>query len=149
MQNRNNFSIPLGEDKYILQKGNEKYGVYKAMMNYNYIILDKNNNYSGYINILRNNANSKNAEIEIGIVPSLQHKGMGTRVITQFYNELFSVGYASVTSTVFEFNKPSLKLHEKVAELNGIRLESYYINGKLWDMHTYSKTNPLVKVKNC
>ncbi len=90
MRNRDDFSIPLGEDKYILQKGNEKYGIYKAMMNYIYIVLDKNNNYSGYINILRNNANSKNAEIKLGIVPSLQHKGMVTRVINQFYNELFS-----------------------------------------------------------
>jgi len=61
----------------------------------------------------------------------------------------FSVGYTSITSHVFEFNKPSLKLHENVAKLNEIRLESYYINGKLLNMNIYSKTNSLVKVKNC
>ncbi len=145
MQNREEFSIPLGEDKYILQKGNGNYGISKAMMNYSYILLDENNNYSGYINILRNNANGKNAEIEIGIDPKLQHKGLGTIVINSFYDELFSIGYASVTSAVFEFNNPSIKLHEKVAELNGIRLDAYYINGKLWDMNFYSKINNSLK----
>lgn len=141
MQNRQSFAIPLGEDKYILQKGNGNYGLSKALMNYSYVLLDEKNNYSGYVNILRDNANGKNAEVEIGIAPSLQHKGLGTVVINRFYDELFSIGYASVTSAVFEFNNPSLRLHEKVAELNGIRLESYYINGKLWDMSFYSKIN--------
>lgn len=144
MQNRQNFSIPLGEDKYILQKGNDNYGISKAVMNYNYVLLNNNNNYSGYINILRNNANNKNAEIEIGIDPKIQGQGIGTQVINKFYEELFSIGYASVTSAVFEFNNPSIKLHEKVAEFNGIRLESYYINGKLWNMNFYTKTNELI-----
>lgn len=145
MQNREKFTIPLGEDKYILQKGNGNYGISKAIMNYSYIILNEHNHYSGYINILRSNANGKNAEIEIGIDPKLQHKGLGTIVINRFYDELFSVGYASVTSAIFEFNNPSLKLHEKVAELNGIRLDAYYINGKLWNMSFYSKTSNLIK----
>lgn len=144
MQNREKFTMPLGEDKYILELGNEDYSISKAIMNYTYIVLDENNKYSGYISILRNNANSKNAEIEIGIDPNLQHKGLGTKVINRFYDELFSVGYASVTSSVFEFNNASLKLHEKVAQLNGIRLDSYYINGRLWDMNVYSKTNDIL-----
>lgn len=141
MQNREDFTIPLGEDKYILQKGNGNYGISKALMNYSYVILDHNNNYCGYVNILRTNADHKNAEIEIAIDPKLQHRGLGTMVINRFYDELFSIGYASVTSSVFEFNKPSLGLHEKVAQLNGIRLDSYYINGKLWNMNIYSKIN--------
>ena len=145
MQNRDKFTIPLGEDKYILQKGNGNYGLSKALMNYSYVILDESNDYSGYINILRSNANGKNVEVEIGIDPKLQHKGLGTTVINKFYDELFSTGVASVTSSVFEFNNPSIKLHEKVAELNGIRLESYYINGKLWDMNLYSKTNNIIE----
>ena len=141
MQERQHFSIPLGEDKYIIQKGNGNYGVSKAVMNYSYLLLDDLNNYAGYINILRTNANNRNAEIEIGIDPKIQSKGLGTQVINKFYEELFSIGYASVTSAVFEFNNPSIRLHEKVAELNGIRLESYYINGKLWNMSFYSKVN--------
>ena len=145
MQEREGFTIPLGEDKYFLQKGNGNYGISKAVMNYSYIIIDEKNNYAGYINILRENAGGKNAEIEIGIAPKLQHRGLGTSVINKFYDELFSIGYASVTSAVFEFNNPSLKLHEKVAELNGIRLESYYINGKLWDMNFYSKVNSSIE----
>lgn len=145
MQNREGFTVPLGEDKYFLQKGNGNYGISKALMNYSYVVLDENNSYSGYINILRNNANGKNAEVEIGIDPKLQHKGLGTVVINRFYDELFSTGVASVTSAVFEFNNPSIKLHEKVAELNGIRLESYYVNGKLWNMNLYSKTNSIIE----
>lgn len=144
MKNRDNFTIPLGEDKYILQKGNGNYGLSKAVMNFNYVLLDKDNNYSGYINILRENANNKNAEIEIGIDPKVQNRGLGTKVINAFYDELFSVGYASVTSAVFDFNNPSIKLHDKVAQLNGIRLESYYINGKLHDMNYYTKVNDML-----
>ena len=145
MQNREGYTIPLGEDKYFLQKGNGNYGISKALHNYNYIVLDDKNHYAGYINILRTNANGKNVELEIGIDPKLQHKGLGTSVINRFYEELFSVGVASVTSSVFSFNNPSMKLHEKVAELNGIRLESYYVNGKLWDMNFYSKVNNNIK----
>lgn len=148
MQNRDKFSIPLGEDKYILQKGNGNYGISKMVMNYSYVLVNENNKYSGYINILRKNANNTNAEIEIGISPNLQNQGLGKIVANTFYEELFSVGYASVTSAVFEFNNPSIKLHEKVAELNGIRLESYFINGRLWNMNFYSKVNPIIDDDN-
>ena len=141
MQNRDNFTIPLGEDKYILQKGNGNYGISKAFNNYSYIVLDDKNSYAGYVNILRSNANGRNVEIEIGIDPALQHNGLGTSVINKFYDELFSIGVASVTSSVFEFNKPSIRLHERVAELNGIRLDSYFVNGQFWDMNIYSKVN--------
>lgn len=144
MQNRDGFTKPLGEDKYFLQKGNGNYGISKALMDYSYVVLDGNNGYAGYINILRSNANGKNAEVEIGIDPKIQHRGLGAVVINRFYDELFSTGVASVTSSVFEFNNPSMRLYEKVAELNGIRLESYYINGKLWDMNIYSKTNSII-----
>lgn len=148
MQNRDGFVIPLGEDKYFLQKGNGNYGISKSLMNYSYVVLDNNDNYAGYINILRSNANGKNVEVEIGIDPTLQHNGLGTTVINKFYDELFSIGVASVTSAVFEFNNPSIKLHEKVAELNGIRLESYYVNGKLWDMNLYSKVSSVIEENN-
>lgn len=141
MQDREGFAIPLGEDKYFLQRGNGNYGISKAVANYTYIVLDEHNNYAGYINILRSNANGKNVEVEVGIDPRLQQRGLGTKVLTKFYDELFSIGVASVTSTVFEFNNPSIKLHEKVAELNGTRIEGYYINGKLWDMNFYSRVN--------
>ena len=148
MKDRDNFTIPLGEDKYMLQKGNGNYGISKALMNYSYVLLDENNKYAGYINTLRSNAEGKNVEIEIGIDPKLQNNGLGTRVINKYYDELFSVGCASVTSSVFEFNNPSIKLHEKVAELNGVRLESYYINGRLWDMNMYTRVNNQEETNN-
>ena len=145
MQEREKFTIPLGEDKYFLQKGNERYGITKALSNYSYVVLDDKNDYAGYINILRTNADGKNVEIEFGIDPRIQHNGLGTMVVNRFYDELFSIGVASVTSNVFAFNNPSLRLHEKVAELRGLRVESYYINGRLWDMSIYSKTNELIE----
>ena len=148
LQNRDNFSIPLGEDKFIIQKGNGTYGISKVLMNLSYVLLDINNKYAGYVNILRHNANNNNAEIEIGIKPGLQGNGLGKRVVNEFYNQLFSIGYASVTSAVFSFNEPSLRLHEKVAKLNGTRIESYYINNRLWDMSFYSKVNNLFDNEN-
>ena len=143
LKNRDNFSIPLGEDKFIIQKGDGSYGTSKSVKNFNYVLLDSNNNYAGYINILRGNANKKNAEIEIGIKPGLQNLGLGKRALNAFYEQLFSIGYASVTSAVFSFNEPSLRLHDKVAKLDGVRIESYYINDRLWDMSFYSKVNDL------
>ena len=144
MQNREKFSIPLGEDKFILQKGNDKYGVCKFINDFNYIVVDRNGKYAGFVNILRNSLDLKNAEIEIGIAPESQHIGLGKKVIKTFYNELFSIGYASVTSVIFDFNKPSLAFHEKVADYNGVRLESYYINGKLWDINYFTRINPKI-----
>lgn len=141
MKKRNNYAIPLGEDKYFLQKGNEKYGIYKAVSNFNYVLLDTKDRYAGYVNILRSTANGLNVELEIGIVPGLQNMGMGTAVMKKFYKEVFSVGCASVTSMIFEFNKPSINLHKKFAEYNGLRKEAYYINGRLWDIVIYSKVN--------
>lgn len=84
----------------------------------------------------------------MGIAPHDQQKGLGTMVINQFYDELFSIGYASVTSAVFEFNTPSNKLNKKVADFNGVRLDSYYINGRLWNMNFYTKTNQIASNKN-
>lgn len=139
MQDRKNFTIPLGEDKYVLQKGDGTYGLSKHLMSYSYVLMDEDSNYLGYVNTLRKNG--KNAEIEIGIAPTLQHKGIGTLILNKFYEELFSIGYASVTSAVFEFNNSSINLHEKIAQLNGVRLEAYYINGKMWNMNFYSKVN--------
>ncbi len=144
MQNRDKFSIPLGEDKYMIQKDKCNNSLLNQIMNYSYILVNFSNDYCGFINILRNNANSKNAEIEMGIDPSLQGRGLGSMVINKFYNELFSIGYASVTSAIFEFNEPSLNLHKKNCEFSGTRLSSYYINGRLWDMYYYTKTNDLV-----
>ena len=147
MQNRTGFTIPLGEDKYFLQQGNGNYGLSKSVNNFTYVVLNENNEYAGYINTLRTNANGKNVEVEIGIDPTLQHRGLGTSVMNAFYDELFSTGVASVTSSVFSFNRPSNRLHEKVAMLNGIRLESYYVNGTLWDMNIYSRVNSEIEGK--
>ena len=145
MQERERFTIPLGEDKYIIQKELGKYSIVTKIMEYSYLILDNDNNFVGFVSILRTNANKRNAEVEVGINSNIQHKGLGTRVINKFYEELFKIGYASVTSYVFSFNIPSNKLFKKLAELNGTRLQSYYINGKLWDINIYTKVNDKIK----
>lgn len=141
MQNRESFTMPLGEDKYIIQKDE----IIQMLMDYDYVVIDGNNNYLGYINSLDKKANGKHIEIEMGIKPGEQHKGLGTMILNKFYEELFSTGVVSVTGAVFEFNEPSIKLNEKVANFNGTRLESYYINGKLWDMNYYTKTNESIE----
>lgn len=140
MKDRNKFAIPLGEDKYFLQRGNERYGIYKSVSNFSYVIIDKDGNYAGYVNILR--SEGRHAEIEIGVTPNIQAHGLGRLSLEAFYKELFRIGYASVTSCVFSFNTPSIKLHEKVAEFNGIRIKSYYANNKIWDMNYYTAINP-------
>ena len=139
LQHRPNFSIPLGEDKYMLQEGNGKYGISKAVLNYQYIIFDNNLDYCGIASILRRNG--KNAEIEVGLKPTLQHQGLGKIITEEFYKQLFKHGYMSATSAVFDFNNPSNRLITKLANYNGTRIESYYINGKLWNMNFYTKTN--------
>ena len=83
----------------------------------------------------------------MGISPNFQGFGLGTRIVNAFYDELFRLGYVTITSQIFEFNKPSLKLHEKVADFNGIRINSYFANGELHNMHYYTKTEPEVKNK--
>ena len=140
MQDREHFTIPLGEDKYFLQRGNDKYGITKSVSNFSYVIVDNLGNYVGYVNILR--SEGRHVEIEIGVSPKVQAKGIGRKSLEAFYKELFRVGYASITSCVFNFNTPSIKLHDKVAEFNGVRIESYYANNKLWDMNYYTAVNP-------
>lgn len=140
MQDRDKFTIPLGEDKYFLQRGNDKYGIIKSVSNFSYVIVDNLGNYVGYVNILR--SEGRHVEIEIGVSPKVQAKGIGRKSLEAFYKELFRVGYASITSCVFNFNTPSIKLHDKVAEFNGIRIESYYANNKLWNMNYYTAVNP-------
>lgn len=148
MSDRNRFSIPLGDDKFFPQVGNEKYGLYKALNNYSYIILDQNNMFAGFINILRQDSQKKHCEIEIAIIPEKQNQGIGKKATEEFYKELFELGYVSVTTKVFDFNKKSKALSDKISQFNGRRLESYYTNGRLWDMNIYTKLNPRVeKVK--
>ena len=139
MQDRDKFTIPLGEDKYIIQEGNGKYGISKAVNNYTYIILDKDMNYVGFTNILRENA--LNAEIEMALKPEYQSKGIGSAMRKKFYEELFKNGYMSATSAVFDFNNKSNGLNEKFAKFSGKRIGAYYINGKLWDMNYYTRVN--------
>ena len=145
LQHRSTYSIPLGEDKYMLEEGNGKYGISKIILKYDYIILNHNFDYCGIAGIIR--TNGKNAEIEVALTPTMQHQGLGKIVTEELYKQLFKHGYMSATSAVFDFNNPSNKLITKLANYNGTRIESYYINGKLWDMHYYTKIKEEAKSK--
>ena len=138
LQDRLNFAIPLGEDKYFIQEGNGNYGLSKTVYNFTYILVDKNNKYAGYANILRNN--DRHAEIELAIKPELQSKGLGTKLLDNFMKELLNNGYLCVSSYVFSFNEASNRLHSKLAKYYGTRKKAYYTNGSLWDMNLYAKT---------
>ena len=140
LQDRERFSKPVGDDKYFIQKGKGNYGASKATMTYDYILVDENNNYAGYVN--RINPGERISDIELGIKPEYQNKGLGRIVTEKFCDELFSIGYPSVTTSgIFEFNNHSLKLIQKVAKLSGVRLQAYYMDGKLHDMSYYTKVN--------
>lgn len=138
LQQRERFSIPLGEDKYFIQEGNGNYGISKMVQNFSYVLLNKDFRYIGYCNILRGNA--KSVVIDIAIIPEFQKMGLGSMLLDAFYAELLNKGYISVTSYVFEFNGASNKMHKKKANYVGTRNKSYYINGKFWNMNIYVKS---------
>jgi len=147
MQDRNRFTIPLGDDKYIPQKGNG-YGLQKALKGYTYALLDDSNCFAGFVNVLRENAGGLNIEMELGIAPELQGKGLGTKVIDAFCNELFSKGAASVTSSIFAFNEASVRAHKNAGMVKrGVRTDSYYYDGRLCSMIVMAKENPMMKRK--
>ena len=137
MQDRKRFTIPLGDDKTMIQEGNGIYGISKLVNNYTYVILDKDMNYVGFTNILREGA--LNAELEMAIDPKYQRMGIGTSMRQKFYEELFKRGYLSATSAVFDFNEGSNRLNSKLATYSGTRIKAYYINGRLCDMNFYTR----------
>lgn len=143
LEDRENFTKTLGEDKYIPQIGNGRYGLSKFISNLSYVLLDRDNNFAGFIDCLRDDRENGNIEEEIAIIPSLQGKGLGSKMALVFYDEMFKLGYTSITSGVTStLNSKSVGLHSKLASFNGIRIESYYINGKYLDMPYFTKINP-------
>lgn len=138
LQQRDRFSIPLGEDKYFIQKGNGNYGISKMVQNFSYILLNENFKYIGYCSILREEL--RTISIDIAIIPKYQGIGLGTLLLDAFYKELLDKGYVAIISYVFDFNESSKIMHSKLAEYAGTRGRSYYMNGKFWDMSIYVKS---------
>ena len=136
LQDREHFSIPLGEDKYIIQEGNGNYGISKLVKNLSYVLINSKNEYCGFINIM--NERGRNAVLELAIKPSLQNKGIGTKLLEKAIEVLLSNGYYAVSSYVFAFNVASNKIHKKLEKYHGKRSKSYYINGVFWDMNLYA-----------
>lgn len=143
MLDREYFTKPLLEDKYILNSCS----LFNRFKNFTYFLLDNHGRYHGFVNIIKKEVNNRNIEIVVGIDPLSQHNGLGTIVLDSIYKELFSVGYASVTTTSLSCNTTFLHLNRKLAEFCGIRLESYYLNGHLCNMHYYTKVNDIVSLK--
>ena len=135
--NWDNFSIPLGcYAKRIFEWGKiGEYGLACDFMDYTYILLDYQKNYSGFINICYNSG--KNVEIELGIVPEKQGQHIGYFVLEAFYRELFRQGCLSVTYNVFEFNEKSQRLQQKFTSKEGTRNYDSYAYGRLWNSDFY------------
>ena len=135
--NWDNFSIPLGcYAKRIFEWGKiGEYGLACDFMDYTYILLDYQQNYSGFINICYNSG--KNVEIELGIVPEKQGQHIGYFVLEAFYRELFRQGCLSVTYNVFEFNEKSQRLQQKFTSKEGTRNYDSYAYGRLWNSDFY------------
>lgn len=145
LKDRFNFAIPIGEDNYIYNRGNENEGIYKKVLEFDYVILDSKNNYCGFIKDMKKAPESRTAEIAIGIVPKYQGIGLGKDALENYYDQLFSQGYVSISSIVYDFNEKSKRLHDKLAQFNGVRIESNMAFGRLYDSNYYTAINPKVK----
>ena len=123
-------------EKYIIQEGNGTYGISKLVKYFTYVLVNNNNEYCGYINVM--NERGRNAVLELAIKPSLQNKGLGTKLLDKTIEVLLDNGYYAVSSYVFDFNIASNKIHKKLTRYRGKRSKSYYINGVFWDMNLYA-----------
>lgn len=106
---------------------------------FDYLILDENGNPIGYVDRLHVDKKNFCTDIEINIFnKSTRNKGYGHKAYELYVNVLRNSGYISIGSVVFDFNKPSLNMHEKLGfNPYAIRNESYFAFGKLNDMHYY------------
>lgn len=116
MRDRFYFAEPAGECGYILQKGDNSYGLTKALNDFDYVIVGKENNFVGYIDVKKRDIYGRAIYTSIAIAPKYQNKGIGTVAYSAFLEELFKRGVASVTSFVPANNIPAIKLYEKCAK---------------------------------
>lgn len=141
MMDREHFTKPLGMDKYILQSFEGDFSLLNFLMHSTYILLDHHEKYHGFVNILHTHANHLHAEIEVGLDFLCQYNGLDTLVLNKIYEELFSTSYASVTTSAYSFHTSALLLNHCLSNLVGVQLESYYMDGQLWNKHYYNKVH--------
>lgn len=131
-------SSSMGEYKMIYND----YRLNKKLDNKNgfdYFILNKNGEPIGYVDRLHVDDKNLKTDVEINIFDKAsRNKGYGSLAYQTYINILRQIGYVSIGSVVFSFNKPSIKLHESL-KFNeyALRNESYFALGKLQDMHYY------------
>lgn len=106
---------------------------------FDYLILDKNEKPIGYVDRLHINNNNLCTDIEINLFnESYRNKGHGSKAYKLYVDVLRKAGYVSIGSVVFDFNAPSINMHEKLGfNSYATRDESYFAFGKLCDMHYY------------
>lgn len=128
-------SIPLGEYKTNWNNFRAK----RQLESVDYVI-EKDDKLIGYVNLFRKNERNRSADLEVVIGDkSEQRKGYGKEAMSLFLTEEYQNGiYNSLISNIFDFNKPSLRLHQSLGyQKIGDRYEAYYANGSLRDMQTY------------
>ncbi len=143
--NDSRVSIPLGEYK----TNWNNYRAEKQLKNVNYIIT-KGDKLLGYLDLFRQDFRNKTSDLAILIGDvSEQGKGYGKEALELFLQEQYKNGaFNNILSCIFEFNKPSLGLHNSIGyNPIGIRKEGYFANGKLNDMHLYEMTEEIYKQK--
>lgn len=127
-------SIPLGN------KVNWNYERSKMQLESVDYAIFKDDKLIGYINLFRKNERSRSADMEVLIGDrNEQNKGYGREAMTLFLEEEYQNGiYNSLISNIFDFNEPSLNLHQSLGYKKiGNRYEAYYAYGKLNDMQVY------------
>lgn len=97
---------------------------------YRWIAVDSNEVAVGTIDTFACNRRFGTFKYGLALAPFEQGKGYGAEMIEMvlrfYFNEL---GYQKVTPHVFSFNKPSLKLHEKMGFVQEGRLRSMVFTG--------------------
>jgi len=112
-----------------------------------YLIL-VDDKFIGYIKTIAKDKFNRSAGLEILIGDSMyKGKGLGSESLDLFLNEVFSKKrYSNIMSSVFDFNRSSIALHEKLGfTYVGTREQAYYSNGFFNDMHYYEMTEEQYK----
>lgn len=106
---------------------------------FDYLILDETSKPIGYVDRLHIDNKNFRTDVEINIFSSSsRNKGYGSDAYKLYVRTLRSMGYVSIGSVVFDFNKPSINMHERIGfNEYALRDESYFAFGKLNDMHYY------------
>lgn len=85
------------------------------------------------------NAMSGRCHITCYLSPEYRTLGLGVIAVVQFMQKLFDEkNLHKIGTTVFEFNQPSLKCHNRYMHLDGVLREHIRLGGRYYDAYEFS-----------